>query len=160
MKRLFIACILCALPCSCIAGCGVEGLHNAKPLTYIKAGEFSFSNSKDVEVALEEGGYDPATKSVSLKNLKISDNASVVRKANVEQIDALGRESLAVGQAWASGFAAAAQLATSVMPWAAGSSGSYPPGWTSPTTQPSGSGGLGNGLIYNWLKSKCPTCGK
>jgi hypothetical protein len=102
------------------SGCGVEGLHNANPATRISAdaGGFTFSNNKDVSVKLEEGSYDPATKMLVLKNLEIVDSASTVRNANVNQIDALGREALMIGQAYQAGFQGAAQMFQSLMPLA------------------------------------------
>jgi len=89
--------------CILIAGCGVEGLHNANPNTRLSAdpwGGFQFYNSKDVAVNLEEGSYDPKTGAVALKNLNVTDNASEVRRANVEQIDAITRQQEAIYAGW------------------------------------------------------------
>ena len=99
MLRFIVGTIVLVL----VAGCGVEGLHNANPTTRISAGPwggFSFYNSKDVAVGLDEGTYDPSTKALTLKNLKITDNASDVRIANVAQIDAITRQQEAIYKGW------------------------------------------------------------
>jgi hypothetical protein len=133
-----------------VCGCGVEGLHNANPTTVIRVDPSSksvyLSNNKDVDVSFDELTY---TKdgSVSVKNLKITDKASSVRAANVEQIHALAVESKAIGEAWSMGLQAGAQFVAQFVPmvggiqrsppWGAGNSAIVPPGWTAPaTTQP------------------------
>ena len=99
MRKIILGTIVLLM----VAGCGVEGLHNANPTTRISAspfGGFKFYNSKDVAVNLDEGSYDPATKSLTLKNLKITDNASDVRLANVAQIDAITRQTEIIYKGW------------------------------------------------------------
>ncbi|HOQ88469.1 MAG TPA: hypothetical protein PLQ89_22425 [Phycisphaerae bacterium] len=69
------------------AGCGIDGVHSAKPVTRVQAGPyFKLENSKDVSVSLDEGSYDPATKAVTIKGLELEDNASDVREANYLQM--------------------------------------------------------------------------
>lgn len=161
--RILLAPLLLACP-GCLIGCGVEGIHSANPRTIIRAGGFGFENGKDVSLNLEKGTFDPTTKAFELNNLKIEDNASEVRRANVEQIDALARESYAIGQAWSMGLTAGAQFAAQLMPgiaswaprppWGSGQAGVTPPGWFyygdqagQPTSRPATDA------------APCPTCG-
>lgn len=62
----------------------------ANPQTKIWGGPFGwgFSDSKDNNVELAEAGYNRESGEFSLKGLKIENNASEVRRANVEQIRA------------------------------------------------------------------------
>lgn len=159
-RYLLLSVGLLACKC-CLPGCGVEGIHNANPQTIVRAGSFSFENGKDVTATLEHGVFDPSTKAVELKNLQIVDNASAVRKANVEQIDALARESYAVGQAWSMGLTAGAQLAAQLMPgiaswaprppWGSGQAGVSPPNWLYYGSQA--------GAAATQPATSCPTCG-
>jgi hypothetical protein len=135
LLKILISCLFFLVPIGGFAllpGCGVEGLHNANPATRISAdgGGFTFSNNKDVSVKLESGEYDPVTKKLVLKNLEITDSASTVRNANVNQIDAMGREAVMIGQAWSSGFQAAAQLVGAFNPLSGGATVSGPFGGT------------------------------
>ncbi len=131
----------------CLTGCAVEGLHSANPRTIVRAGSFAFENGKDVSATLESGRFDPQSRAFEIKNLEILDTASTVRRANAEQIDALARESFAIGQAWSLGLTAGAQLAQQLVPfvasfaakppWGTGQPGLAPPGYVVPASQPS-----------------------
>ncbi|TXH52501.1 MAG: hypothetical protein E6Q97_15820 [Desulfurellales bacterium] len=62
----------------------------ANPQTRIWGGPFGwgFSDSKDNDVELAKAGFNKETGEFSLEGLKIVNNASAVRRANVEQIRA------------------------------------------------------------------------
>lgn len=100
-KWLTMAGLICAQ--GCILGCGVEGLHTANPKTVIRVDPFSktieFYDSKDNDILIEDLQVDPDTHVWSVKKIDLKNNASRVREANAVQIDALARETLAVGQA-------------------------------------------------------------
>lgn len=70
----------------CVAGCSLP----ANPRTEISYGPFGFHlhNSKDVGIKLKKASYDPATKRFDVEDLEFTDDASTVRRANVEQINA------------------------------------------------------------------------
>ena len=133
-----------------MSGCGVEGLHTANPKTIVRVKplqrQVELFNSKDTSVTLKKLTYDPETGLFVLEDLEITDEASSVRQANVEQINALAIQAAALGQAWSQGLAAGAQLAGQLSSavgaiggppvWGAGQPGVRPPGWTTPTTRP------------------------
>lgn len=74
----------------CVAGCGIEGLHNADPQTRLTVDpstkEVKLWNNKDVDVSVDSVEYLGAQKDFKLTNLKFRDNASDVRNANVNQM--------------------------------------------------------------------------
>lgn len=113
----WIACLMMLVP-----GCAIDGIHTAKPETEMRYGAsgFSFSDTKDNDISAEEISVDGGKKSGTVKNLVIRNNASDVRRANVEQIDAMARQHIAIGQALSqytdSLFNGLTGLATSLTP--------------------------------------------
>jgi len=124
-------------------GCGVEGLHSANPKTTFRFNPWSrsieFTDNKDNDVEIEELSFDIVTKTMTLKGLKITNNASNVRIANRQQLEGLAIETKAIGDAWAQGIKAGAEMVASLVPmlggiqanpiWGTGQPGAVPPGW-------------------------------
>lgn len=77
------------------SGCGIEGLHNAKPITIIRfdpaSRSASFSDSKDNDVTIDELTYSPAT-GFMLKGLVLRNNSSDVRLANYQQMMGMAQQ--------------------------------------------------------------------
>jgi hypothetical protein len=78
-----------------LGGCAVEGLHWAAPTTNISVSKDIFGaranikNTKDTTVLMESFELDPQTGVAKITGLSITDNASDVRKANAEQMNAV-----------------------------------------------------------------------
>jgi len=144
--------IVCLLS---VVGCGVEGIHSANPKTVIRINPWSKSldleNNKDVNVVLDSAIFNPETGQVEITGLTITDTASIVRASNVPQIEMIGVQARAIGDAWATGMAAGAQLVRELVPmlggfapnpiWGEGQPGAVPKNWIyigpgSPHTQP------------------------
>jgi len=116
MRRIvFAGAIILALASQ--AGCGIEGLHAAKPMTRVKAGPyFTLENSKDVSVQLKRGGYDPYSNAVVLEDLKLTDNASSVREANVGQMEGMALQARANWEGATSFLAEASSFIREALP--------------------------------------------
>jgi len=126
-----------------LVGCGVEGIHSANPTTVLRVNplnrEVYISNNKDVDVSVANLSYDPETKAFIIEDLKILDQASTVRQANVDQITAIGQQAQAIGMAWYQGMLGGAQLVRAGVPilgglvpnpiWGGGQPGAVPDGW-------------------------------
>ena len=155
MCRLFSLLVVALVVAAqgCILGCGVEGIHSANPTTVLRVDpihrQIYFADNKDNDVSIKELIFNPETGEVKIVDLKIINNASKVREANVLQIEALAIQAKAIGEAWLMGLTAGAQLMSAAVPmfggiqarppWGAGQPGAVPPGWIyvgPPTTQP------------------------
>jgi len=88
---LAFAALACLLP-----GCSMP----ANPHTRLRAGPlgglFSFEDTKDNDIEIKGANYDPATGRFGLDSLVIRNNASDVRRANVEQMRAYTEQVQAV----------------------------------------------------------------
>lgn len=85
MKVAFLMLVLIG---GCLGGCSLP----ANPKTTLQAGPwgsyFSFYDSKDNDVEIVGAEFDPTIKRLKFDRLTIRNNASDVRRANVEQIQA------------------------------------------------------------------------
>jgi len=75
-----------------VGGCAVEGLHWATPKTQFSYGVtgVKFTDTKDNDISIKDAGIDPNDPSrFHLGELTIRNNASDVRRANVEQMEAV-----------------------------------------------------------------------
>lgn len=90
MRRFFAALAVLLF----LAGCSLP----ANPKTRIQANAWgwTFENSKDVEILLKNAKADVDTGNIEIEELQIRDNASEVRRANVEQIQAYTEQVRAV----------------------------------------------------------------
>lgn len=72
----------------CLGGCSLP----ANPHTKLSAGPFgsyfTFSDTKDNDVLIEDAEFTPSDKAFKIKKLTIRNNSSDPRRANVEQINA------------------------------------------------------------------------
>lgn len=107
--------------CISLAMCTVlvTGCPYANPRTevgYSWAG-FKFHNSKDVKVQIRNAKYDPASQRFEVEELIIEDNASDVRRANVEQIKAQTEQVQAITAMITQQTQILASMAQSIMPW-------------------------------------------
>lgn len=116
------------------AGCAFP----ANPRTEISCGwtGWKFHNSKDVTIELEGAHGSLDTKSIDIERLVITDNASAVRQANVEQMLAYTEQVRAVTAM----FESMAASISAIIPSSVHRAQEYglPPGWqpATPTTQP------------------------
>lgn len=121
----------CAMMAFMLPLCGCENalFTKANPRTEIRYGPASLYNSKDVDATLDEFSYTTADGgSATLKGLILRDNASGVRNADVNQINALVNQQLAFNagiEAFGKAFTMGAQA---VMPWL-GMSATESSGW-------------------------------
>jgi len=114
-----------------LAGCGLP----ANPKTRIGVGPFggwSFENSKDVAILLKNAHANVKDGSLDIEELQIEDNASAVRKANVEQLQAYTEQVRAVTLM----FQQMTDAIAAIIPQSVHrpSGGAMPPGWQ--TVQP------------------------
>lgn len=92
--RNWITLAMMAMLVILVTGCpSTEGRGVANPTTEFRftpeRRAFEFSNNKDVDVELGKATFtDASGRSASVEGLKVRDNSSDVRKANVAQIDA------------------------------------------------------------------------
>jgi hypothetical protein len=125
MLRLFFLCALSAT----LASCSLP----ANPVTKFGFDPWSrtwqFHDSKDNDVEVKGLTVDPKTYAVTLESLTIRNNASEVRRANVEQIQAYTEQVRAVTGMFEQMTATLASMA----PFG----GATPPAWTPPSTRPS-----------------------
>lgn len=87
------------LPLLLLAGCGIEGLHNANPKTVIRidplSREMYLSNNKDVDLQIDGLDIDLGAKRAKLDKLVLTDKASSVREANVLQMQGMALQATA-----------------------------------------------------------------
>ena len=111
MKRLIC---LAMAACSCIStGCAYA---DPETILYGNVWGWGFKDSKDNDVSFDKAEYDPATGTFVVENFSIKNNASGVRLANVQQMDAHERQMRTMTDGLAN---IAAQMPT-------------PPGWVPP----------------------------
>lgn len=128
---------------ACVFGCGVEGIHSANPKTMVRVDPWTraiaFEDNKDNDILVENMAYDRDSGTWSVDKIDIKNSASAVRTSNVDQIDAIGRQTEVIGKAWQSGFMAFAELVRAGVPmfggyaphpiWGDGQPGAVPQGW-------------------------------
>jgi hypothetical protein len=125
LLRLFFFCGICAA----MLGCSLP----TNPVTKFGFDPWSrtwqFCDSKDNDVEVKDLTVDPNTYAVTLGSLTIRNNASDVRRANVEQIQAYTEQVRAVTGMF--------QQITATLASMAPFGGATPPAWTPPSTSPS-----------------------
>lgn len=96
----FGMCILAGVALAACGGCAALG-GAANPRTEVSAsplGGFRFHDSKDNDIEIENAEYDPSTKALKIGKLTIRNNATDVRIASVQQMDAFNRQLVTHGE--------------------------------------------------------------
>ena len=97
-----------------LVGCGV-----AEPTTEIKYSPvwgFSLTNSKDVVAGVKKATFNAETKEFTVEDLHVSDNASSVRLANVEQLKLVNEQIRIHGENIAQSLGLITAMAEKVIP--------------------------------------------
>lgn len=101
-----------------LSGCGVDGIHSARPVTRAKfdpvSKTFSIEDSKDNDILVKGLEVEGRGK---VEEISIRNNASDVRRANVEQMAGLAAQATANWQGAERTVGAFANLAREIMPY-------------------------------------------